>query len=116
MEIDNKLKKILNNFEDNAIHSDMHLASDDCSKEIGTDEAIAQIKQAFADEGYAKDLLQSPETPLMIGAEWNSAFEKELGRFPKTKSTTSHTGKTQTFDCLYSIDAIREAARKAAGL
>lgn len=78
---------------------------------------IAQIKQAFADEGWThkpflKHLTQTDDTPVYTGQEWLSRFEK--ARIPLVSAGfEDKDGKLHMYwDC----KDIIEAAKKASGL
>lgn len=70
-----------------------------------TDEAIAQIKQAFALDGYIKATgltgKKFADMKVMTGQEWNKAFQDEIFKIPHD---------------LYRLDEVMGAAKRASGI
>lgn len=112
-ELDNMLREI--------VESNTHIGldSDGLPILVALDESmIAQIKQAFMDEGYIKALLPSDPgyeipTSYMTGQEWLERFERELKDkmfqdkiFPYNKDDK---------DVLRTFRMCQEAARRASG-
>lgn len=114
MSLDDRLKEILKEHRSFAMHS----AGDGVAMH-NSDEAIAQIKQAFADNNYVQLPTVRKEIDegitvngkiVMTGQEWFDRFEVETA-----KITTGSKGWTGYLDN-YGVDDFLEAAKKASGL
>lgn len=73
-----------------------------------SNKGIAQIKQAFAEEGYVQirdELVPPNQPPVMTGKYWYERFRVEYDRLP-------HDNQTKDQGKYYAV----EAAKKAAGL
>lgn len=102
MTLDDKLRETLTKYRNLLLEPEEHYVEDKLTQA----KAIAQIHQAFAEEGYttadqlAKNL--SSKINIMTGQEWYDRFEKELEPIRRTMPRT--------------IFKVKEAARKAAGI
>lgn len=70
-----------------------------------SNEEIAQIKQAFAEEIVAK--MDAKQAELMSGAEWYDRFIREL---------SPPNGSTKDVNATYTIIEVKETAKRASGI
>lgn len=128
--LDDKLREILDSFTDRPLPKNPFYRK-------GQNDIMAQIKQAFADEGYAptinyKDLDESEKAEVtrrvfdqnyMTGQEWYARFEKELYKpkpqvYPRNANDDgeSHDRFFRDGGTNFMYRKALEAARRAAGL
>lgn len=111
-DLDERLREILGTY-----YPELSTYGDFEASGISDDDAIAQIKQAFADEDYVKNGVvtdwwadkYAKYRGYMTGQEWYERFKKEL---PNTKLAGILPGVETT----YRYNTILLAARRAAGI
>lgn len=119
-DLDEKLRKVISHIApaDNQQHRDR------------TSDAIAQIKQAFADEGYGHNLYINkvgkwqPMSGMMTGQEWYDRYQKELEQIQQDtlNDEIKELKKQWPKEPIYrlavrlSVGKMEEAVRRAAGV
>lgn len=123
MNIDNKLKEILDRIKSVKFVTTKEVTNAVVDLDKVRSNMVAKIKQLFADEGYEKKIglignisgikLYSinGDSNIMAGQEWYDRFEKELDKWDRIEIGTNK-GETD----FMAIPLVLKAAKKASGL